>query len=52
MICVRCQQGIRPGEPYERHVHDRPSSGPRVNYSHRDRCPAQSAPEHPAVRNG
>ncbi len=39
VICCRCDQAIKPGEPYERHVHDRGTGAPLVNYSHRDGCP-------------
>ncbi|MEU6736489.1 hypothetical protein ABZ929_25420 [Streptomyces physcomitrii] len=38
MICVRCQQGITPGEPYEEHHHDSSSAAGCTNYSHK-RCP-------------
>jgi hypothetical protein len=38
LICCRCDRGIRPGEKYDEHVHDRASAGPTVMYSHRV-CP-------------
>ncbi|WP_156726544.1 hypothetical protein [Streptomyces apocyni] len=44
VICCRCGREIKAGEPYERHVHDRATGAPLVNYSHRDRdgaCPWQ-----------
>ncbi len=38
-ICCRCQQGIKPGEPYRKHAHDRASGAPLVNYSHEGAFP-------------
>ncbi|WP_156726919.1 hypothetical protein [Streptomyces apocyni] len=37
VICCRCERAIKPDEPYEKHVHDRATGAPLVNYSHRDR---------------
>jgi hypothetical protein len=37
-ICCRCQKGINPGEPYERHVHDRPTAAPFITFSHKGAC--------------
>ncbi|MGW1024177.1 hypothetical protein ACWD4J_10725 [Streptomyces sp. NPDC002577] len=39
MICCRCQQGIKPGQPFNVHVHDRGSAAPLTNYSHKGSCP-------------
>jgi hypothetical protein len=39
LVCCRCDQGIRPDEPAQRHDHDRPTGPMLVNYSHRDGCP-------------
>ncbi|MFP3987915.1 hypothetical protein U9R90_10505 [Streptomyces sp. E11-3] len=37
VICRSREREIQPGEPYGRHVHDRATGAPLVNYSHRDR---------------
>jgi hypothetical protein len=37
-ICVRCDQGIRPDEPYDAHVHHGATPAGWTNYSHRS-CP-------------
>lgn len=58
MICVRCDQGIRPDEPYDSHHHDSASLAGRINHSHQ-LCPQDIAPGTgtrrpgitPAVRN-
>ena len=50
-ICCRCQLGIPPGEPYDEHTHDRPSSAPLILFSHKGgickRQPHQGAPARP-----
>ncbi len=43
MICCRCDRAIKSGELYERHVHDRGTGAPLVNYSHRNGCPATAS---------
>ncbi|WP_156726171.1 hypothetical protein [Streptomyces apocyni] len=35
VICCRCDRAIRPGEKYEKTVHDRATGVPLVVYSHR-----------------
>ncbi|GHH87129.1 hypothetical protein GCM10018793_61740 [Streptomyces sulfonofaciens] len=51
MICVRCDQGIRPGEPYDSHIHHGASGPGTTNYSHKQcpKRPRRPAPE-PANR--
>ncbi|MHC0432672.1 hypothetical protein ACX6XY_21195 [Streptomyces sp. O3] len=36
-FCCRCDRAIKPGEPYDRHIHDRATGVPLTTYSHRDR---------------
>ncbi|WP_156727320.1 hypothetical protein [Streptomyces apocyni] len=38
VICYRCDRPITPGEPRERHVHDRATGAPLVLYVHRAPC--------------
>lgn len=40
LICCRCNHGIKPNEPYNKHDHDRASGPPVVTYTHRV-CPAR-----------
>ncbi|WP_156723129.1 hypothetical protein [Streptomyces apocyni] len=46
-ICCRCDRTIKPDEPYERHIHDRGTGAPLVNYSHRDGCTTPAPASHP-----
>jgi hypothetical protein len=38
IICVRCDRAIRPGEPYDTHIHHGADVAGCTNYSHR-KCP-------------
>jgi hypothetical protein len=38
-ICCRCDWSIQPGQGVAKHVHDRPSGPPVVEFSHAYGCP-------------
>ncbi|WP_263165372.1 hypothetical protein [Streptomyces sp. SCSIO ZS0520] len=48
MICVRCQQGIAPGEPYNEHYHEAASGPGCTNYTHK-KCPEPKRRGRPAA---
>ena len=47
-FCVRCDQPIRPGEPYDTHIHHGATLAGCTNHSHQT-CPGTSTSKEPGT---
>lgn len=50
MICIHCDRAILPGESYNTHHHDAPSTGGCTNHSHKGGCPSRATGRPAALR--